>query len=400
MKAWRRHLINRALSGTIGAPEGRPTPFTSGDAVRVDVHCHIAQRCRRCGDEHRFSFEPVSRTGDAYLSDWFVRSMGMRLARHRFDFVPRPGPASVADDDRLEARLLRHILDARRIDRVVLLALDQYHTDDGEPRGPRADSRTPGTDLYVSNTYIRELCRRHPGRLLLGASIHPYRLHGRMTAVDMLREATAAGAALVKWLPTSQNIDPEDPRTVEFMREAARLGLPLLVHTAEERALGSFHRHLERPDGLLRTLARLRQEGLMPTTIVAHVATSSFWPITSHATFNTLIAALTGPFADAPLYADVAALCLFNKAHWLRRIVRMPGIHHKLVYGSDFPLPPSCFVFRRLLGERYHEVVLVPSWIDRDVIIKSCVGLPSEVFSRGGELLARRIDAASSRPPN
>jgi predicted TIM-barrel fold metal-dependent hydrolase len=236
---------------------------------------------------------------------------------------------------------------------------------------------------------VRELCRRHPERLLFGASVHPY----RHSAIDMLEEVAQAGAVLVKWLPLTMNIDAENPRTIAFLRKAGEIGMPMLIHYGGERSLGNMRPEFEDPSGLLRTLRRLRQEGKMPTVIVAHVATPWTWPFGSGRYFRLMLGAMQGEFADAPLYADMAALALFSRARWLKMLARMPELHSKLVYGSDFPIPPTVGSFRRELGRLYRQVAAIPNWIDRDVAIKAGLGFGEEIFARGGELLKTRIEA-------
>lgn len=359
--------------------------------MRVDVHCHIGQRRRVCGDEGRFSFEPPGghALSDAYLSDVMYHGLAMRLARWHFGI-----DSDVSEQDfdaAIERILLDHILSAQGIDRVVLLAFDQYHTDDGRPLGPRRRLWQTGSDLYVSNTYVRQIWLRYPGRILFGASIHPYRRDKRKSALDMLDEVVEAGAVLVKWLPLSQNIDAEDPRTIDFLRRAAELEVPLLIHCGAEAALGNLHPRFKDPAPWLRSLRRLRREHRMPTIIIAHAASPPLWPLTPARTLHTLMKALTGEFADAPLYTDTAGMTMINKAVWLLKLSRMPEVHHKLVHGSDFPIPPFPIVFRHRLGRRYADIRRMKSWLDQDIATKAALGFADTVFARGGDLLARRI---------
>lgn len=349
----------------------------------VDIHCHIGQRARPCQPRDRFSFEPAETYApfDAYVSDRLYRGIGGMLIR-RFFGIRREWSAEQADAF-IEAKLLEQLLGTKRVDRAVVLAFDQYHRQDGACVGRKKLGERLGTDLYVSNTYVHQLCRNHPDKLLFGASIHPY----RMSAGEMLEEVAQAGAVLIKWLPPAQNIDAEDSRTVAFLRKAAELAMPMLIHYGGEMTLGNAHPEFMDPSGLLRTLRRLRTEGVMPTVIVAHAATPSAWPFGSGRYFELMVEALQGEFADAPLYVDISALAVFARAHWLKCLLRTPEIHRKLVQGSDFPIPPTAAWFLPRLGRKYRRIAAIKNWIDRDVEIKSALGLSEDVFTRGGRLL-------------
>jgi uncharacterized protein len=125
--------------------------------------------------------------------------------------------------------------------------------------------------------------------------------------------------------------------------------------------------------------------------IVAHTATPATWPVGRGRYFHLLVDALLGEFAKAPLYADISALGLFSRGRWLRRLIRRPELHAKLVYGSDFPIPPTPLAFWPSLGRRCWSIAGIPSWIDRDVALKEALGVPEHVFARGGDILRERI---------
>ncbi len=358
--------------------------------MRIDVHCHIGQRFRPCQPDNRFVFEPIHGNAgcDAYLSDRLYNNAGMALVKW---YLGLNRLSAGEADQRLEHLLLQHILASQFLDRVVVLAFDQIHTNAGKPIGPRRRGERLGSDLYVSNTYVRQLWLRYPQKLLFGASLHPYRRQDNLTAIDMLDEVAAAGAVLIKWLPPTHNIDPADPRTIDFLRHAAHIGMPLLIHMGAEATLGNLYPRFGDPVGWLNTFRRLRRDNAMPTVIVAHAATPLFWPITPGHTFSTLIRALVGEFADAPLYSDIAALGQISKAHWLKKLLAMPCIQGKLVYGSDFPIPPMPTAFPLRLARHCRRIRAMRSWIDRDIAVKVALGIGEEVFQRAATLLTNRL---------
>ncbi|MFQ5423667.1 MAG: amidohydrolase family protein [Phycisphaerae bacterium] len=356
----------------------------------IDVHCHVGLSARRVDPAiPRFSFEADGASGrpgyDGYLSPRLLGRRTWWLVRRWLGVSTRLPPGD-ALDAAIQACGERHWSEMPGVDRLVLLAFDEYHDDDGRVIGAAERGQRFGSDLYVSNSFVRAMCRDRPDRFLFGASIHPYRMHDGRDAATLLHEVVEAGCALVKWLPIHQNIRIDDPRSVAFLRSAARAGVAMLIHYGGEMSLARQHMDYESPVALLEVLRRLRSDGAMPTVIVAHAATPSF-PWQSAAGHHALIEALLGEFADAPLYADISALAAFGRTVWLRRLAKNRPVHRKLVWGSDFPIPVLLWPFRRSLGCRRRELRSIASWVERDLRLKQALGFDPCVFTQAAEIL-------------
>lgn len=351
----------------------------------IDVHCHYTLSRRFAATGPRFSFEPQfdemgNQELDSCVSPRVLRKGAWRLTRwcmglDRFE-------VGAPLDEQVEAMYRKHLLADGPIDRYVLLAFDWYH--DRQGRRLRLPETTDefGSDIYSSNSFIRQLCRQNPERFLFGASVHPY----RPQAIDCIDEVFAAGAVLLKWLPLHQNIDISDPRTVQVLRHCAEIGLPVLVHYNEEFTLTTNHPEWQGLCPALQVLKRLGQQGYMPTTIVAHVATPVS-AIGDRVPFEQLIEAMLGDFYQAPLYADISALGTWGKAGFLRELVQRPDLHSRLVFGSDFPVPLGTRRFKRELRDEYTGVRAIGSWPQRYARICQFSGLNEIVLEHAGELL-------------
>jgi predicted TIM-barrel fold metal-dependent hydrolase len=353
----------------------------------IDVHCHIGFSARRVDPGlERFSFEGQGAAGapgyDSYLSPrlfarpaWFFvkRWLGVKAAPARGDDLDR-------DIERINER---HWSNMPGVDRLVLLAFDEYHDNDGRPIGMAERGQRYGSDLYVSNTLVRAMCRARRDRYLFGGSIHPYRAR----ACELLGELAKAGVKLIKWLPIHQNIDIEDGRSAAFLRRAAELGVPLLIHYGGEMSLSRQHMEFESPIPLLRALRKLRAAGAMPTVIVAHAATPSFiWQ--NDFGCRTLLDAMIGEFSEAPLYADISALAAFGRTAWLRRLARRPELHRKLLWGTDFPIPVLVrFFWMSVPRSERGRIAALPSWIERDLQLKRALGFDECVFTQAARIL-------------
>jgi len=353
----------------------------------IDVHCHVGLSARRVHSAlPRFSFEPSGASGspgfDSYLSPRMLNRASWFFIRPYLLMDPRE-PRGDALDARIEAVRDRHFAAATSVDRLVLLAFDEYYDDAGRPIGLADPGQRFGSDIYVSNTFVRAMCRARPDRYLFGGSIHPY----RQGALEALAELAASGVTLIKWLPIHQNIRAEDARTIAFLRAAARLRVPMLIHYGGEMTLSRQHMEFEHPGPILQVLKRLRSDDEMPTVIIAHVATPSF-PWQSPDGHQTLIDALLGEFADAPLFADISALAAFGRTTWGRRLARRRELHPKLLWGSDFPVPVMLRLFWRSLDRPARaRIAALPSWIEQDLQLKRALGYDDRVFTQAANVL-------------
>lgn len=364
----------------------------------IDVHCHVGLSARRVSEAiPRFSFERNGAIGtsgfDSYVSPRLLGKFAWYFVR-RWLGVPQRLDRGDAFDAIVEEVNERHFSQARSVDRLVLLAFDEYHDDAGNVVGIAERRQRVGSDLYTSNSLVRAMCAARPDRYLFGASLHPYRKERGRDACELLDELAAAGAVLVKWLPIHQNIDIEDARSVAFLRRAAELNLPMLIHYGGEMSLARQHMEFESPIPLLGVLRRLREAGRMPTTIVAHVATPSFlWQ--SRRGHDALIDAMLGEFADAPLYADISALGAPGRTAWMRRLARREELHSKLLWGSDYPIPVFLPAFwTRTSGANRRAIAAEPSWIERSLLIAKACGMSDEVFTQAASVLMKRAGTA------
>jgi len=361
----------------------------------IDIHCHYTFTRRQAQPGERFSFEPAEENGrvalDSFVAPRKLRRPAWRLAKRFFGIDPRlpPGPGF---DTRLAELYHPHLFNTGPVDRIVLLALDAYHDDDGQRVPPPETRRQPGSDIYTSNSLVLQTCREHPQRFLFGASVHPY----RENATACIEEVFTRGACLLKWLPLHQNIDISDPRTLAVLRCCARLGLPVLAHYGEEFMLTTHRAEFRSVAPLLDVLRQLRREHAMPTTIVAHIATPAtpFGERRSHA---LLLNALLGEFARAPLFADISAFTSWGKAGYLRRTARRQALHPKLLFGSDFPVPLALPRLRRTRPHEHADARAQRSWIQQAVRIYRNAGYNEIIFHHAAQLLPH-VDHFSHPP--
>jgi mannonate dehydratase len=216
--------------------------------------------------------------------------------------------------------------------RWLLFAFEQAHDEAGLAHRER-------TTVHVPDRYAARVAAAAPSRFAWVASIHPYRSDARTA----LQQARRDGAVAIKWLPSSMNIDLRDPRSLAFGEAATVLGLPLIVHCGEEKAVPGAKR-----DDLVNPLhARaLLERGVR--VIVAHCASLGHAadldrPSAPEVPAFELFARLMDERAfEGRLFGDISAVFQRNRqpAVWQALLERSRGPWQgRLLHGSDYPLP-------------------------------------------------------------
>jgi mannonate dehydratase len=259
-----------------------------------------------------------------------LRTHWRPLERLRFELYL--GAAGVREDEEADRRYVERLgalLAAGPAGpRLLLYAFDLFVHADGREDRERSM-------FHVPDEHVAALARAEP-RFLACASVHPY----RSDALARLERARGLGAVAVKWLPNVMGIDPAEPRCRPYYRKLVELGLPLLVHTGEERAVWvEGGQELGNP---LRLRAAL-EEG---TTVVA-LHCSSLGQARdldrSDAPFAPAFELFTRLVREAGsggrLFGEISALTQINRrARVVAELLAGAVPHARLLNGSDYPL--------------------------------------------------------------
>ncbi len=279
----------------------------------VDIHVHIAGT----GD----SGSGCLLSGEFALGPFFAT---VREPLHASSFG--------MSDRGIEEILLDYICTSEKIGRCVLLSLDGVYKNS---RLVLAETRA-----MTPNSYVAGITRKN-SRTLFGASVHPYR-----DKKDMLSETDrclSEGAVLFNWVPSVQQIDPEDDRCIPFYVRLVSENAPLLCHTGP--GFNGLRSDLKTSDyGNPKKLVKALDIGVK--VIVAHCGpTSSFGAASESCHFEELVEMIVeAEDRNWNLYADVSSfltaegMFLFDR---IRKQIEMGNIDgSRLIYGSGFPGAP------------------------------------------------------------
>ena len=262
------------------------------------------------------------------------KMLAWRHPFHRLKFKVYLSAGAVTDVEQADAqiveRLTRLITNIDGHGKHRLLAFDQNYNRDGTPNPEK-------TEFYVPNDYIFTLARQHPDCFEPVISVNPY----RSDAVIELERGAKRGAQMVKWLPNAMGIDPADELCDPFYQKMKELGLVLLSHGGEEKAVEAQE---DQRFGNPLLLRRALDHGVK--VIVAHCAGLGDNEDLDHAerkrvpNFDLFLRLMEEKRYEGTLFADISAMTQYNRTGTpLTTILQREDLHERLVNGSDYPLP-------------------------------------------------------------
>jgi predicted TIM-barrel fold metal-dependent hydrolase len=267
----------------------------------------------------------------------------MRTWRHPFHrlkfkvYVSAGGVTDENDTDKqIVERLARLVSNIEGHGKYRLLAFDKNYNRDGT-------ANLTKTEFYVPNDHVFAIAEAHPDLFEPVISVNPY----RPDAIDELERGRKRGARMVKWLPNAMGINPSDELCDPFYQKLKQLGLILLSHGGEEKAVEAEE---DQKLGNPLLLRRALDHGVK--VIIAHCAglgnNEDFDdPHRKRLpNFDLFLRLMSEKRYEGLLFADISAMTQYNRAGALRTILAREDLHERLVNGSDYPLPAINILIR------------------------------------------------------
>ena len=211
--------------------------------------------------------------------------------------------------------------------KLMLFAFDWFHDENGQP--------VPDKSIFhIPDEYAYKVVQSEPQAFEWVCSIHPY----RADAIDALESAVQKGARAIKWLPQGMGIDPASPKCDTFYAACAKHNMPIICHTGRESAVQGGNQDDANPLKLRRALdAGVR-------VVLAHCASDGEDIDYDNGNKKVKSFELFLRLMDTPAYQDlvfgeISAVTLFNHAWTIKPLLQRTDLHHRLLNGSDYPLP-------------------------------------------------------------
>ena len=152
-------------------------------------------------------------------------------------------------------------------------------------------------------------------------------------------------------------IDPSDSKCEPFYQKVKELNLVMLIHSGEEKAVDA-----EEDQKLGNPLLLRKPLDLGVKIIVAHCAGFGENEDLDDpekkkvSNFDLFIRLMNEKKYEGLLFGEISAMTLFNRSgSSLTTILKRTDLHHRLVNGSDYPLPAINFIIstKSLMDDGY-----------------------------------------------
>ena len=257
-----------------------------------------------------------------------------------------------------------------------ILAFDHHYNADGTINPDK-------TNFYTPNEWVFKLTEQYPDVFAPTISVHPH----RPDALQELEKWATRGARFVKWLPNAQGMNAADERNDDYYRLLQKYDITLLTHVGEEAAVAAAE---DQAFGNPLLFRRPLEMGVK--VVMAHCGSLGKNedldnPGRKVNSFDLFMRMMDDRRYQDGLFGDLSAMTQFNRLPGpLTEIIKRKDLHHRLLDGSDYPLPAINIVVqtrtlvrhglitreeRKHLNEIYHYNPLL-----FDYVIKRTVRAP------------------------
>ena len=226
--------------------------------------------------------------------------------------------------------LINNIRKSKYIKKVALFGVDARVDENGK-------EIDRDKSVCASNEQVLRFYEQNKDIIIPFFSINP----NRSDALELIDYYHQKGFMGAKFLQNYWGIDTRDKKYKSYFQKLKEFDLPLIIHTGSENSIQSDNKY-----ETLEMLEAPLSQGVK--TIAAHMALSySFLhpfklfsknPKNFNIQYFKLLEMLK---KYNNLYADISAILTFQRAKVLRHLSNQTDIHHKLLFGTDFPVPFS-----------------------------------------------------------
>lgn len=224
------------------------------------------------------------------------------------------------------------------------------------------------------NEDILKEYQKYPNEVIPFFSINP----NRKDALDLIDKYYELGFKGAKFLQNYWDIDINDKRYIPYFEKIKSYDLPIIIHTGTEDAIESnpIYEKIEVVDSAVKIGCKV---------VIAHFGVYSFME-QNYAKFLNNFSFDNKKFGDDyfkaidylekydNVYADLSAMIMGTRARAIEDLAKnQKQIHHKLLFGTDYPVPFSIlFSYHSLSLKKRLELEKIKNPLDRYISFVNC----------------------------
>lgn len=261
-----------------------------------------------------------------------------------------------------ESTYVRNIKNSIYVEKSVILPVDGIVDSYGK-------LISKDNTVCSSNEDILSFYSHNPDISIPFFSINP----NRLDALDLIDKYVESGFKGAKFLQNYWNIDLSDKKYIPFFEKIKSYDLPIIIHSGGEHAVSS-NPLFESIDvaklpidiGCKVVLAHFGLNMIMNQSFSKLHHNFSFDSSTFGEDYFKTISFLEN---HENVYADLSAIIAFFRSKILKDLAENQShIHHKLLFGTDFPVPFSIlFSYHNLSFQKRFELEKINNPLDRYV---------------------------------
>ena len=258
--------------------------------------------------------------------------------------------------------MIRNINTSKYLNKSVVLPVDAIVSPKGKVLEYDKTVCSSSDDVY-------ELYKKFPNEVIPFFSINP----NRVDALDLIDKYVALGFKGAKFLQNYWDIDINNKQYIPYFEKIKSYDLPIIIHTGSEHAVKSntMYEKIE----VANLAIKLGCKVVLAHFGVNMVMEQKLNKITNNFSFDNqkfgedYFKTLDYLEKNENVYADLSAMIMCFRSKTIEDLAKnQKQIHHKLLFGSDYPVPFSVLFSYHSLGlKKRLELERIVNPFDRNI---------------------------------
>jgi len=258
--------------------------------------------------------------------------------------------------------LIRNISESKHLSKSVVLPVDAIVSSKG------LEIEHDKT-VCSNNDDVHELYKRFPNQVIPFFSINP----NRTDALDLIDKYVSLGFKGAKFLQNYWDIDINDKKYIPYFEKIKAYDLPIIIHTGSEHAVPSnkIYEKVEVANLAIKIGCKVVLAHFGVNMVMEHHVSKIFnnFSFDNNKFGDDYFKTIEYLEKNENVYADLSAMIMCFRSKIVEDLAKnQTHIHHKLLFGTDYPVPFSVLFSYHDLGlQKRLELERIKNPFDRNI---------------------------------